>query len=439
MKKSSQIKVIKYLVVCQTLLLAQSFSSAQEIKVQDKKTEVNSKNANIPSVEIKNFVDVFEKIKKEYADKKTNKELIHNAIKGMLSELDPHSVYLEKDELNNFNKNTSGTYDGFGVVLDIVGKKLVVVSALRKGPAERAGIKSLDEIIKINDIVVDELEFDNISDLLVGKDGNKLNKVNFTIKRKEKTFSVDLVKEEVSFTTVEHEIIDSNYGYIYISQFQKNTLLDFNSSLVEIQKSADNLEGLIIDLRGNPGGLVSSATGIADIFLDSGLIVSIKNNNNGEEEKIHATKKEANKLPLVIIINQGSASAAELLAGALQSHKRAIIVGQKSFGKGSVQNVIHLQNGDAIKITTARYFTPNGNSIQAKGITPDIILDQLKVKEIDVNLVSYSEKDIQGHLPEIGDDNKEGINRASTDLAKEDCQLFEALNILKTINFTKVK
>lgn len=433
-------------------------------------TTYGKTNATLPLDEIRNFVDVYNAIKNEYVEEKDGKTLIDFAIKGMLDGLDPHSVYFKKSQLENFQDSTSGSYVGFGFKLEIVKGRLLIISPIPGSPAEKAGLKPNDHIVKINKTIVDDMSMQAVSDML-----KENPTVTLTIATPgKKTREVTLTRSTVNLPSITAKQLEKNYGYIRIAQFQDNTGAQFNHALR--QQIKHNVKGLIIDLRNNPGGLVHSATAIADSFLDAGLIVSTKNPNTGSEDKVHAGKEATinKELPLVVLINEGSASASELLAGALQSHKRAIIVGQPSFGKGSVQNVIPLSNGDAIKLTTARYYTPDGQSIQAKGITPDITLSQLTVDDKELDLLSYSEADIAGHLDdektsndESSEDSKQSnkkdrkgkkdnkphsADNVSSDkatdgksddalsgnaLAKSDLQLFEALNVLKVLTLTR--
>lgn len=422
--------------------------------------------ANLPLEEIRNFVDVYNAIKTEYVSEQDGKALIDLAIKGMLNGLDPHSAYLKADELKRFSDATSGSYMGFGVQLDMVAGKLIIVTAIPDSPADKANLQSGDIIAEIDDTVIENLSMEAAKKLFKDKDT-----ITLTIMSKgHKTRKVTLTKTTVVLPSVKQKILDSDYGYIRITQFQNDTGKQFETALIKLLNK--DIKGLVLDLRNNPGGLLSAATTVADAFLDAGLIVSTKNENTGTEDKIHAHESTlAAELPLVILINKGSASASELLAGALQNHNRAVVVGQSSFGKGSVQNVVPLSNGDAIKLTIAHYYTPDGTSIQAEGITPDIVLSQLKVDEKEIDLLSYGEADIQGHLsnpkktdkpsdrknnnqskdkpkdkPKEKNNNKKPKKKTTQspdkaakslsgiELAKSDLQLFEALNVLKVLN-----
>lgn len=392
-------------------------------------------NAEIPLDEIRNFVDVYNTIRNEYVEEKDGKKLIDYAIKGMLKGLDPHSVYLKKKDIEELKDDTSGSYVGFGVQLDIINNKLIIITPIPNSPAEAAGLKPNDHIVKIGDTIIENMSMKAVSDLLKANDS-----VTFTIMRKgEETKQYDLSKSTVNLPSVNHKVFSDKYGYIRVTQFQLDTAEQFKQSLSALLN--DNVEGVVLDLRNNPGGLIMSATAIADHFLDAGLIVSTKNQNTGSEDKIHANEQTlAKTTPLVVLINEGSASASELLAGALQSHKRAVIVGQRSFGKGSVQTIIPLSNGNGVKLTTARYYTPNSESIQARGITPDIVLNQLTVDDKNISLLSYGEADIPNHLAgEEDKSRKKNINNRIDDdvseLAKSDLQLFEALNVLKVLIF----
>ncbi len=406
-------------------------------------------NNNLPLDEIRNLVDVYHIVKTEYVEEKEGKTLVDFAIKGILNGLDPHSAYLKAEELKDYQEDVSGSYMGFGVSWTMTNGKLIIISPIADSPAEKAGIKPYDQVIKIDNTVIENMSMSDIDQLLKGKDEASFTIINLTDKEK----VVKLKRTTINLPSVTAKTLDKDYGYIQIIQFQDDTAKQFIKLLNE--QLDKKVKGIVLDLRNNPGGLVYAATDVADLFLDAGLIVSTKNPNTGSEEKIHAEKNTtvAKDIPLVVLINEGSASAAEILTGALQSHKRALVVGQKSFGKGSVQSIVPLSNGDAIKLTIARYYTPNGDSIQAKGITPDIVLSQLDVKEKDVDLLSYSEADIAGHLnaekarndtkddkknqknsSEISDDTKQDkpTDRLSaTSLAKSDLQLFEALNVLK--------
>lgn len=399
-------------------------------------------NNNLPVDEIRNFVDVYNMIKNEYVEEKDGKALIDLAIKGMLDGLDPHSAYLKKSQLDDYEEDTSGSYSGFGIRLVMSNGKLIIISPIADSPAEKAGLKPNDLIVKIDNTVIENMSMADVDKLLKGKE-----EISFTIAGSDNENKVvKLKRATINLPSVTAKVLDKDYGYIRISQFQDNTTEQFEKKLLEQMNKP--VKGIVLDLRNNPGGLVHVATDIADQFLAEGLIVSTKNANTGSEDKIHAEKEDtpAKDIPLVVLINEGSASASEILTGALQSHKRALVVGQPSFGKGSVQSVIPLTNGDAVKLTIARYYTPNGDSIQAQGIVPDIALSQLTVDDKAVDLLSYSEADIVGHLnaensenaPKVIEDNQEqNKDLSATALAKSDLQLFEALNVLKVMVLTQ--
>jgi len=391
--------------------------------------------SNIPVDEIRDFVDVYNAIRHDYVDKKDGKTLIDYAIKGMVNGLDPHSAYYDKSASAAANRDVKGSYWGFGFQLEIRSGRLLIVSPIADSPADKAGLQPGDHIIKVDDTVIKNMSMNDVAELFAKK-----KKVTLTIIRKaEKPQQIKLAKATVDVPSIKSKILDKHYGYIRIRQFQTGTADQFDRALTTLIDQ-DDIKGLVIDMRNNPGGLVRAATAIADKFLPGGLIVSIKNKNTGSEDKIHANKATlAPKLPLVVMINEGSASASELLSGALQDHHRAIIVGNKSFGKASVQTVLNLSKGNAVKLTTGRYYTPNGHSIQALGITPDIILARLSVKNDHPDLLSYSEANIPKHLApsvESRADEKSADKVAKDSnlaLAKSDLQLAEALYVLKTV------
>lgn len=397
--------------------------------------------ATLPLDEIRNFVDVYQIIRQDYVEEKSGDTLIELAIKGMLQGLDPHSEYFKRDAVSDYQQSAQGEYLGFGVQLTIKKGRLVIVSPIPESPADKQGLLPNDIIAEIDGVVID-----NLSMSAAGKLLNDKTTVTLTIARRGmEPFQVTLKKSPVVLPSVDAKQMMDHYGYIRIKQFQENTKKQFDKALKGLLKQT--IKGLVLDLRNNPGGLLHAATGVADAFLPAGLIVSMKNQNTGDEEKIHASSETlAEELPLVVLLNEGSASASELLAGALQDHRRAIVVGRPSFGKGSVQNMVTLSNGDAIKLTTARYYTPNGISIQAEGITPDIQLSQLKVASEKVNLLSYNESKMIGHLPskntvpqpkpkKLSDEEINDSEMGDT-LAKKDLQLYEALNVLKVLTLS---
>ncbi len=352
---------------------------------------------------LKIFADVIDLIEKNYVEPVDSKELIQKAIQGMISSLDPHSSYLGSDAFESLQDDTRGEFSGIGIVITMRKGVLTVVSPIEGTPASQAGVKAGDIITRVDG--------ESTMDLTIGEavkkiKGPKGTSVTITIVREGITKPMDIVitRNLIAVASVKHILLKSEYGYVRITNFSEKTVHDLEAALKKLESNEKELKGLIIDLRNNPGGLLPQATGVADLFLDKGIILSIK----GKLEK-HTDVYEAHPLdvkrdyPIVVLINSGSASASEIVAGALQDHKRALILGTTSFGKGSVQTVRQLRDGSGIKFTIARYYTPSGRSIQAKGIEPDV---ELKFRIIEENKdsnknnlgFSMKEKDLKNHL-----------------------------------------
>ncbi len=393
--------------------------------------------ASIPFEDIRSLSEVFGKIKDNYVEDVTDKELLENAIRGMLSGLDPHSTYLDKEAFQELRVGTTGEFGGLGIVVGMEDGFVKVISPIDDTPAQRAGIKSGDLIIRLDNKPVKGMSLDEAVKIMRGKPGSK---IDLLIVREglDKPLSVPVVRDKIRVKSIKHKTLEAGFGYLRISQFQERSNSDMRKAISKLKKeNKGKLKGLVLDLRNNPGGLLTAAVEISDIFLTKGKIVSVKGRQDNSEVNHTATPDDLIKgAPLVVLVNGGSASASEIVAGALQDHKRAIIMGSKSFGKGSVQTVVPLGNNTAIKLTTARYYTPSGRSIQAKGIEPDIVLEDLKVAaKKDKGVKPVKEADLEGHLEngdkkrkkkESKDKKEKGISLASKDYA-----LYEALNLLK--------
>ncbi|SUO97270.1 S41 family peptidase [Suttonella ornithocola] len=390
---------------------------------------------DIPFDALQTFVDVFDAIKQNYVEKIDNKMLIENAIRGMLTRLDPHSSYMNDSEYQTFTQESEGQYAGIGVVLDIKAGSIRVVSAIDGSPAAKAGIKSGDIISQVNGQTVSELSLPETSKLLDGEAGTT---VTLTVQRNDAVQQYSLTRALIQTNSVSSKMLTPEYAYIRITQFQDDSNEALSKEIESLQVKY-TLNGLIIDLRDNPGGILDSAIDIADLFLDDGEIVSIRGRIPEENENFHAQKGDIlNKKPIVILVNNGTASAAEILAGALQDNHRALVVGQQTFGKGSVQSVAPLIHGGAIKLTTARYFTPSGKSIQATGITPQVQLSPLSVGKTQ-SLPTQNEASLPNHLPNPTKNNatKPHSSDTPTSLAEQDFPLYEALNILTAMSILK--
>ena len=391
----------------------------------------------IPFEDLQAFTDVYSRIKQDYVESVDDKKLLEDAIRGMLSGLDPHSSYLDSDEFNELRVGTTGQFGGLGIEVGMENGFVKVISPIDDTPASRAGIQAGDLIIRLDDKAVKGMTLGDAVKIMRGKPDTD---ITLTIVREgqSKPIEVTITREIIRVKSVRKRMLEPGYGYVRITNFQSRTATDLLKSVSDLQEE-QKLKGMVLDLRNNPGGVLNGAVGVSDAFLDAGLIVYTEGRIDDSSMKYTATPGDIlNGAPLVILVNGGSASASEIVAGAMQDHERAIIMGFKTFGKGSVQTIQELRNGSAVKLTTARYYTPNGRSIQAEGIDPDITLKNLEVKQSE-DSAGVSEKDLSGHLenPVNGevdaadesanaeDDDKED------DLSESDYQLFEALNLLK--------
>jgi carboxyl-terminal processing protease len=393
-------------------------------------------NQDIPFEDLQAFTEVFSRIKSDYVESVDDKSLIEDAIRGMLSGLDPHSAYLDTSEFGDLKIGTTGQFGGLGIEVGMENGFVKVISPIDDTPAARAGIQASDLIIKLDDKPVKGMSLNDAVKIMRGEPNTD---IVLTIVRESesKPLVITITREIIRVKSVKNRMLEPGYGYVRITNFQSRTTTDLLKAISDLQKET-TLEGLILDLRNNPGGVLNGAVGVSDAFIDSGLIVYTEGRIEDSSHRYQATPGDSlNGAPLVVLINGGSASASEIVAGAIQDHKRGIIMGTKSFGKGSVQTIQELRNGSAVKLTTARYFTPNGRSIQATGIAPDISLKTLKIEATEQKHgASFSEKDLDGRLSnpngETSDsDTKAGDTENSEKLAETDFQLFEALNLLK--------
>ncbi len=397
----------------------------------------------LPLQELRTFSDIFANIKSNYVEPVEDKDLLENAIRGMLSGLDPHSAYLDPDDYKELQVGTTGEFGGLGIEVGMEDGFVKVIAPIDDTPAQRAGIVAGDLIIRLDDTPVKGLTLRDAVEIMRGEPDTD---IVLTIVREglDKPLKIKITRAIIKVTSVKHRLLDPGFGYVRITQFQSNTSENLLDAIDKLRKENDGpLLGLVLDLRNNPGGVLSAAVDVADAFLEKGLIVYTKGRASDSEVEFKATPKDVlDKAPMVVLINVGSASASEIVAGALQDHHRAIIMGNKSFGKGSVQTVLPMKNGAALKLTTARYYTPSGRSIQAEGIVPDIKLERVKVTALEQNEFSpVKEADLARHL-ENGDGEKsagDAQDEQQTDeerraqLLNEDYQLYEALNLLKGI------
>ena len=394
----------------------------------------------LPLDQLRNFSDIFSRIKTDYVEDVEDDVLLEHAIRGMLSGLDPHSTYLNPDEYNELRIGTSGEFGGLGIQVGMEDGFVKVISPIDDTPAYKAGLKAGDLIIRLDDKTVKGLTLNDAVKIMRGKPGTD---IELTVVREgeDKPLSFVVTRDIIKVKSVKNRLLDPGYGYIRISNFQSRTapqLLEAINSLKEENKA--DLKGLVLDLRNNPGGVLNAAAEVTDLFIDKGKLVYTAGRIDNSHYEYNAKPGDVlDGAPVVVLINGGSASASEIVAGALQDHKRAVVMGSKSFGKGSVQTIQELRSGGAVKITTARYFTPKGRSIQGAGITPDIILDKYTVTSADDDSVTrIKESDLSNHIsnPTISEDDikESDKSKKSKDekvLATEDYQLHEALLLLK--------
>ncbi len=373
--------------------------------------------APLPLEELQQLAAVFGMVKSDYVETVDEKKLITEAISGMVSSLDPHSQYFDKKSFKEFSEGTSGRFVGVGIEITQEEGVVKVVSPIEGSPADRAGLKTNDLITKIDETIVKGL---SMNDAVKRMRGEPNTKVVLTIFRKDegRTFTVTIVREEIKTQSVKARLVQPGYGWIRVSQFQERTVEDFSKKLEDMFKQDPKLQGLVLDLRNDPGGLLDAAVALSAAFLPENVTVVSTNGQLAESKFVYKaapqfwrrnadndpiqrltqnTQGKLKKIPLVVLVNEGSASASEIVAGALQDHKRATIMGSQTFGKGSVQTVRQLGPDTALKLTTARYYTPNGQSIQAKGILPDVMLDETENGNVFAALRTR-EADLEKHL-----------------------------------------
>ncbi len=390
----------------------------------------------LPLDELRTFADVFNHIRLSYVEEIDDKTLLQHAIRGMLEGLDPHSAYLDASSFDDLQVNTSGQFGGLGLEVGMEGGFVKVISPIDDTPAQKAGVESGDLIIKLDGKPVKGL---SLSDAVREMRGPSGSSIDLTIVREgiNAPFDITIVRDTIKVVSVRSKVLEPGFGYIRIAQFQNNTGEEFRKALRKMQKN-DALSGIVLDLRNNPGGVLQSSVEVVDSVLDEGLIVYTEGRIPQLQSEYSATANDMIEgTPMVVLINGGSASASEIVAGALQDHRRAVIMGTDSFGKGSVQTVVPLSEKRAIKLTTARYFTPSGRSIQAQGIAPDIIVKRAKVEELKPS-GRFTEADLQGHLANGNGEAESNSKSRETDngsqLFNKDNQLYEALNLLKGLD-----
>ena len=394
----------------------------------------------LPLEDLRTFTKVYDHIRRGYVKDIDDSKLLEYAIKGILSELDPHSAYLDASSFDDLQMNTTGEFGGLGMEVDMEDGFVKVVSPIDDTPADKAGIEAGDLIIRLDAKPVKGM---SLSDAINEMRGPKGSTISITVVRegKDSPFDLVLTRDTIKVKSVRTRMLEDDVGYVRIAQFQITTGEDMSDALQTMMEENPELKGIVLDLRNNPGGVLQASVAVVDAFLQEGLIVYTEGRAPNSEVRFSASPGDiTNGLPMVVLINDGSASASEIVAGALQDHKRAVIMGTDSFGKGSVQTVIPISDDRAIKLTTALYFTPSGRSIQAKGIQPDILVERARITAIKPRS-RITEADLNGHL-----DNASGSQESSSsdriakqekqsdELFNRDNQLFEALTLLRGLH-----
>ncbi|OAJ34989.1 S41 family peptidase [Piscirickettsia salmonis] len=430
-------RLLKYSICClvPSLLMILSVSASAQ------------QQQPLPVEDLQRFVRSLDMVKRYYVQEINDKKVFENAIRGMLSGLDPHSAYLDKRDYQDLQVSTSGKFGGLGIEVTMDRDVVKVISPIDDTPAYQAGIQSGDLIIKIDETPVRGLKLRDAVDKMRGDIGEK---VTLTLLRKgeKKPLLIDIIRDRIVVRSVKSKIYDESYGYIRVSQFQEKTGRDLIKVIRSMKKSSKGkIKGLVLDLRNNPGGLLNAAVDVAEVFLDKSdlkknkKIVYAKGRFPGSSiEEVVQDSDLTGGVPIVVLVNGGSASASEIVAGALQDHHRAVVMGTKTFGKGSVQTILPLPDKTALKMTTALYYTPKGRSIQAKGIEPDIKVERLKIKiDEEKDISTISEADLDKHLAAVSPAKKNKTKNSSDQLVEKDYQLYSAINLLKGMTVVNPK
>ena len=422
--KNILIKLKNSLIICLFLNIFMTFNNFSNANEDDKNIY---KHLNM-------FGEVYERVRRDYVEEITDKELIEAAIQGMLQSLDPHSSFMNEESFEDMQVQTKGEFGGLGIEVSMEGGYVKVVSPIDDTPAFRAGVKSGDFIIEIDGESVYGMSLGDAVDKMRGKINTE---ITITISRDDlEPFDIKIIRDKIKIQSVKARR-EGNAAYLRITSFNEKTEAGLIKNMKELKEEiGDEITGVVLDLRNNPGGLLDQAIKVSDAFLNRGEIVSTRGRIKRGQQRFTATKGDiADGLPIVILINSGSASASEIVAGALQDHKRAIIMGVKSFGKGSVQTIIPVQRDSAMRLTTAKYYTPSGNSIQATGIIPDIEVKQANIEEFDQN-IDRRESDLKGHLSNPNEENSNDNldnNVSNSENDRIDYQLYRALDLLEGI------
>ena len=374
------------------------------------------------------FNEVYNRVKNQYVEELTDKELVEKALNGMLQALDPHSSYMNEEVFKEMQEDTSGTFGGLGIEITTDKGFIKIISPIDDTPADKAGIQAGDYITHLNGDSVVDMNLKEAIDIMRGEVGTSITLT--IIRGTEEPFDVELIRDTIKMASVKHRVLN-DVGVLRVSTFNEQTTSGLKDSIQELEESENPPIGYVLDLRNNPGGLLTESVSVSDLFLEQGEIVSIRGREKKDVQVYSAKKGDLiNQKPLVVLINEGSASASEIVAGALQDHDRAVIMGMKSFGKGSVQTIVPIDSG-AIRLTIAKYYTPSGDSIQAVGIEPDVVVPRAELNIID-NYFTFRESDYQDALDNETTDGSEE-EATSTDILEKDYQLSRAVDAVKTI------
>ncbi len=431
------------LILTLGFLLGVFMSTCGSVFAEKDEASVSNDVQTLPFDELRAFTEVFGRIKRDYVEPVSDKKLLEGAIRGMLAELDPHSAYLDGEQYKELKEGTTGQFGGLGIEVTMENGFVKVVSPIDDTPAQKAGMKAGDLIVRLDDKPVKGMTLGEAVKIMRGEPDSD---IVLTVIREgeESPLKIKITRAIIKVKSVKSKILEKDFGYLRISSFQSRTGQNLINAIAELKKENEgDLKGLVLDLRNNPGGVLNAAVEVSDAFLEEGLIVFTEGRIKNSEMRFKAAPDdEIGGAPIVVLINAGSASASEIVAGALQDHKRAIIMGEKSFGKGSVQTILPTSNSAAVKLTTARYYTPSGRSIQAEGIEPDIVLPRVKLESLEKSKFEpVKEADLSHHLEngngkakaQTGD--KEGKDKGSQEI--RDYPLHEALTLLKGLTILK--
>lgn len=382
------------------------------------------------------FSQVLELVVEQYVNPISREELIDDALKGMLEQLDPHSNYLTPTEFSGMQESTSGEFSGIGIEISMENNRLTVVTPIEDTPAYEAGLKAGDIILEIDGTPTYDMTLNDAVKLIRGEKGTTVT-LNILHEGAEAAENIEIVRGTVPIVSVKTHSLGNGYMLVRLTRFNENTTRVLRESIHDFQKDGSELKGIVLDLRNNPGGVLGQAVSVADTFIEDGLLVYVQGRDEANRQDYFATRSDDITVPLVTMINSGSASAAEIVAGALQDHDRSLLIGERSFGKGSVQSLYPLPGGAGIKLTTALYYTPSGRSIQATGIEPDLTIPFIQPSEKDDDRPHrfFREKDLSGHLENANGDtvHKKTVSEKVAEMLGRDNQLRMALELVKKL------